>query len=376
MKTKHKERRKLWQIRHSRLYGEKRPAPLPKTQNVKETTYKEIRSQNPYSDKSGVLGVPKQVSITNNFDESIKFFKKIENKLMKFDECDELIIDLSGVEYVGVASLIYLLSVLYKARKKNHCCKVTILEPINDIPKLRMYNSGLAHYIKLFMNYDELPKIWNNDTKYVYQIVQGSKVDSGIAGSVCDWMHGLLDGFTIRDTKPIYEMLIELMSNTYTHSGKVHGENNWYLYSEKRENDFNFIFLDAGRGIPKTVRKTFQEKVNIKLNRTSISQNAPYNNRNIRNKSNYKMNDAILIESAFDGDFRTSTGQTHRGKGLPQIARILNLDAIHFGVVYSGRGRCEANKTTQKDSGVRFKLKFLQHSLDGTLYNWKMNIRR
>ena len=29
--------------------------------------------------------------------------------------------------------------------------------------------------------------------------------------------------------------------------------------------------------------------------------------------------DAILIKSALEGEFRTSTGQRHRGKGLPSI---------------------------------------------------------
>lgn len=321
-----KGRRWLFHIRKSkRGHSKKRPRSL-------------LRHPRHTDRNTDTLSVPRGFSITRNYDETIRFDNRLKSKILDLNGKDTLYIDFSNVEYVGMAALIYLLDLLDKVGTKNSG-RVALIPPLEPKPMSRMQKSGLAGWIE---NVDELPEEWREGSSDVFPITVGTTVQNKEAGDACQWIREKYPGLTERDTEPIYEMLVELMLNTFSHSGETEGENKWYLYLEKIENEFHFIFLDAGIGIPKSVRKTLTEKIVV--------------------------SDAFLLKSAFKGEYRTRTEELHRGKGLPQIANNLSLGSIRLGVVHSGKGCYKVDKRDSLDTG--FNAKRMNKHLAGTLYHW------
>ena len=65
----------------------------------------------------------------------------------------------------------------------------------------------------------------------------------------------------------LYVVFIELMSNVYHHA---YGNNDfmarqWYIYAEHVDNHIQFVFVDTGMGIAKTVRKNFGEVIQMEV---------------------------------------------------------------------------------------------------------------
>lgn len=80
------------------------------------------------------------------------------------------------------------------------------------------------------------------------------------------------------------------------------------LRQKRNGNDrIRFIFVDTGFGIANTVKKNFKEKVQQLFGKMLGLGIA--------------INDAQLIQSAFNGDFRTSTNQDNRGNGLVTVKK-------------------------------------------------------
>lgn len=152
----------------------------------------------------------------------------------------------------------------------------------------------------------------------------------------------------------LYNIMIELMSNTYKHAYNNSGDDvldtKWYCfvkYDDQRQT-LSFIFMDTGRGIPNSVKKKAIEKVQDKFL--------------FYNRDNYK-----YVISALNGEYRTSTGLSHRGKGLPKIkefcsnGKISNMRIITY--------EADVNINKYEMSGFDTKI-----PLRGTMYYWQINI--
>jgi hypothetical protein len=145
-------------------------------------------------------------------------------------------------------------------------------------------------------------------------------------------------------------MLIEMMSNTVSHSASQH----WYIYAERIGlKKLRFVFFDTGRGIPNTVRLNFRENILRFFGGQKI------------------VSDAELIQSALEGNFRTRTNEAFRGKGLPQIAKTLRADHISCGAVNSGQGRCEIGINSSKEPV--YAAQSYDREFQGTLYYWEVS---
>jgi hypothetical protein len=111
--------------------------------------------------------------------------------------------------------------------------------------------------------------------------------------------------------KGIYMMLLELMANTRQHAVPEKPEaKRWWtlLFRDDRSKKAQFVFLDTGVGILDSVRTKF-EKFVAKL---------PFIDNQPR-----------ILQEIMKGSFRTRTGLSYRGKGLPAIRQYL-ADREHF----------------------------------------------
>ena len=107
------------------------------------------------------------------------------------------------------------------------------------------------------------------------------------------------------------------------------------------------IFVDTGFGIAKTARKNFGEK--------------------FRAFFGMKVDDSKIIESVFNGDFRTATNFRYRGNGLLAVRDNVRDDIFDGLEVFSGRGRVIITKDNNRDEVLSYSHK---HTLYGTLYQF------
>ncbi|MGR3219044.1 MAG: hypothetical protein ACUZ8H_04405 [Candidatus Anammoxibacter sp.] len=120
----------------------------------------------------------------------------------------------------------------------------------------------------------------------------------------------------------------------------------WYLMLiyDKQNRIVKFVFLDNGVGIPNTIKKRFYEQIPIFTK---------------------MFHDNALIHSALKGEGRTSTKQSHRGKGLPKIYRCATeKKEIKKLVIVSNYGYLDLSNQDYYD---------LKSKFNGTLYSWEMS---
>lgn len=231
-----------------------------------------------------------------NPEETNAFFSKIIN----FITCREnfgksLFIDVSKIDRLSSDALMYLLAIVNNLNE-NFRNKFSFSGNAPDKPEVKKLfaESGFYQFVK-YQGTD--PIIQNKDN---IQIVSGENSDTSVAKRMSDFVSKKA-GISRQACSFIYIMMIELMSNTHKHAYADRRSilfPRWYCFSEYDGKDtISFTFMDTGDGVPATVRKNFAERIDF---------------LKIKGDSKY-------VTSALDGDFRTSTELSFRGKGLPKI---------------------------------------------------------
>jgi hypothetical protein len=146
--------------------------------------------------------------------------------------------------------------------------------------------------------------------------------------------------------KGVYVTLLELMANTRQHAipEKPQAKRWWtLLFRDNRRKRAQFVFLDTGVGILDSVRTKF-EKFIAKL---------PFIDNQPR-----------ILEEIMNGSFRTRTGLSYRGKGLPVIRQYL-AERKHFDNLKIITNNVMADVSA--DSYVGLSSRF-----SGTLFFWEL----
>ena len=344
----HKVKRKNWLDRRSREFQNKKKRnkkPDQQPHNLVDESAK--REENiPRSE------MPIVFSISKDYNKSVICFNEVKNmeQVIKHNGVVEL--DFTQVLDFDVESLIYLLAIIDKIKEKKRC-EVRILPPkdINIIDRFCQTGFTEMAQAKDWIN-TQTDGSWNNNIgEKLFKITRGHGVDSSLVNGVKTYSIVYL-GLSHEKVRPIYDILIELMSNKVAHSNSQY----WYLYTERdvdNKKRMKYVFFDTGSGIPNTVRKRFHENVLRMFGGIK------------------KATDASLIKSVLEGHYRPRTDEDFRGQGLPQVAKNLNADYISKGAINSGRGRCEIRL---KQSGETV---YLTHNFArrffGTLFCWEMS---
>ena len=148
-------------------------------------------------------------------------------------------------------------------------------------------------------------------------------------------------------TKGLYNIIMEIIINTKQHA--YHRQTNlpkWYAYARYDNNGINFSILDTGHGIPSTVKRNWAEKFSKLIRKLPL----------------IRRSDSKLLKSVIDGEFRTKTQATYRGKGIPMITSYSTKNYIQDLTIVSNHGFVKLNNTETD----------LSSPMDGTLYSWRM----
>ncbi|NKE71860.1 hypothetical protein [Candidatus Manganitrophus noduliformans] len=289
------------------------------------------------------IKAPANFSLINNIDETLLFFDTVHYYSTKNQQ--KIYFDLSEVKELTTDAILYTLSRLeyYHERRVN----IIGNNPNDETCDNMLLASGFYKYV-----YSQRVGKTPSDSN-IYSIESGSTVLPQKAQEVKNFAARCLNKSDLSDTRSIYTTLIECMANTKHHAYAARSlHSKWWLMASYDQNSkkIHFTFLDNGFGIPRTIRKKNTEKINEKL-REMVSKVVAVESL-----------DAILINSALKGEFRTQTSKAYRGKGLPRIYETAQQNKIDTLVIISRKGFVNSSSREVRP---------LKRIFYGTLLSWQ-----
>lgn len=290
-----------------------------------------------------ILVAPANFSLVQNRDETLCFFDSVLRTINRCSKMDKLYFNFSDIEYISTDAIMYIIALIKNVKRMRAfhiMCAGSM--PRNKEARELIEKSGFYKFVSA-LNRSKVSTI--NDR---IQISSGFDSDGALTGEICNFVHQSCGGGP-KDTKRLYSMVMELMTNTRQHaygeSGAMVGK--WYIFAENIENRVRFVFLDTGLGIPATINKKGTEELKEFIRIFGIG-----------------INDSKYISSALRGEFRTETKQVNRGKGLPGIYEDSCNGILTNLIIISGRGECRImpDRSIQENQ--------LKTSFAGTLFMW------
>lgn len=295
--------------------------------------------------KKLVVHAPARMSIFEDTNSTLQFFDDITQKIKACAIRQTLYFDLSNVEYITPDVVMYLIAIINntkRLRMLDISCEGNM--PINQQARLVFEDAGFFKFV-----YSKYSRTISDSSQF-RKIENGSTADNQLAGSFCNFVHSCCNK-TYVDTKRLYPMIIELMTNTHQHAYHSKEDDdtlemytNWYIFAQDIGASVRFVFLDTGSGIPKTVSKRLREAFKDVFT---------------------AKNDAVYLESVLKGDYvRSETGLVHRGKGLPGIYEDCQNEYIKNFKIISGKAKCHVDKAAS------IVTESIPYAFEGTLFTW------
>lgn len=279
-------------------------------------------------------------SFTINPQDTIGFFNLLIKEIRKQKVKQDFFVDSSKILSVTIDALIYMIAIAYNI-STNEKMRYSLCGnlPNDENAKSKFTNSG-------YLGYFSSKRLKLTQSKDKLKILYGTKNDPYQAKLICDYTRKKF-GEDYK-TNVLYEMLIELMGNTYHHAYKNEEimTHEWYIYADGDERRVEYTFIDVGAGIPQTISKRFIEKLPLPL-----------------------VTDSNLILSALKGEARTETKLNHRGTGLPYLYDKCINGYIKEFVVISCAGACEL---IRDNKGIYFVKKEYNCKVNGTIFKWSL----
>lgn len=260
---------------------------------------------------------PTNYSLIDNADEMLEMFIHLNGALARGSR---IRLDMSKIERLTMDAILYTLSRLQYYENLNDGIQVQGSFPADRVCRDLLLDSG---FLKYFAS-----SISKKPDVNTLSIEDGEIVDNQIAYSVVKFAELHLGDLGHEARNSLYRILIECMKNTRQHAYEPKTfAPKWYMIArhDPVTHLLSFAFLDSGLGIATTAKKRYKEKVHEIIAGLALGQiNGP--------------EDTPIIESALRGEFRSSTGEPHRGNGLPQLDLIDREKVIQNLVIVSNKG--------------------------------------
>jgi hypothetical protein len=283
------------------------------------------------------IAAPGSFSLIDNSEEMLRFFHDVN---IYVEKERDIFFEMAAIENMTTDAILYMLSRFeyYKQHHRNY--KISGNVPKNDECRNIFISSGFYKYVRASGTRGQ------SDAN-ILTVQSASQVEPQIAKEVTHFARDRLGKRDMQISKSMYSTMIECMANTKNHAYEMVG-GKWWLMAAYRENfkTVHFTFLDNGLTIPTTIKKNLKEYLaNIAGTLLPVVQTQ----------------DHRLIESALKGEFRTKTGVSYRGKGLPKIYEYSNNKNIENLVVISRKGYINLGTGSTQDLNEKFL---------GTLLSW------
>jgi len=287
------------------------------------------------------LEAPENFSIFMNPEESLSFFSDIETRI---EFGSPVYFDMKSIVQLSIDTIMYFLAILKRIKSsKSVVYSFKGSWPSNQKCRDLLDSSGFLKYVDSGRMKKDLSLL-----SEVIQIENGQKADNSIAKKVCDFAMSKLNLKRV-EIKKLYVMIIELMTNTKHHAYNKARKNqfvltDWYIFVRFINDNqaLRFIFLDTGLGIPFTVKRKGFEPA--------------------RELIGLGPNHVEYINSALKGEFRSRTGESYRGRGLPKIYSYFTNQYINNLTIISNHGYFAEDKKEDMNKRLR-----------GTLFYWELS---
>lgn len=312
----------------------------------KEKNRRTLSSNNSNDPHRIILHAPKELSVFEFTETSLIFFEDVMNKIKQCKLKSILYFDLSQVEIITPDAVMYLIAIINNTKKLRMfeiACEGNM--PKNPTARAVFQDAGFFKFVSA-----PYCRKLNDSTQHM-KIQNGVNADNALAAAFCEFVHGHC-AKDYKDTKRLYPMIVELMTNTYQHAYNSTGESdghlemncNWYIFAQDIGEAIHFVFLDTGVGIPRTVARKTREAISDFFNAN---------------------NDPLYLESALKGDYsRSETKLNYRGKGLPGIYEDCQNGQLSNLKIISCKAKCIVNSDTSITS------QSVDSYFEGTLFSW------
>lgn len=257
--------------------------------------------------KKHPINAPSNFSLIGNPEEFVAFINQLEHR---YEQKHEVYIEMKDIVSISIDAISVLLSCLAKFKENGIYFEGSF--PKDENCKSKIIKSGFFDYVT--KSYENM--VENNGVR-----LRG-KQDAIITHGSLDVLQDLSADVILEANRHIHgekrrnfgvqSTLIELMTNTGEHaSGSTKTKQEWWLSIEKTENPktVKFSFIDYGIGIFNSLNKKGFLQI-------------------LRNMLSNQSNSECLREIFEHKIHKTSTGESFRGKGLPEIKE--NLDNNSF----------------------------------------------
>lgn len=205
--------------------------------------------------------------------------------------------------------------------------------PIKEEPKQVMLESGFFDIMQSAFKPLKTKKYHNQ-----LYIVGSKRVDNKKIGQSVKEAVGYLTGEE-KHFQPIYTMLIEICSNSVEHANKKEKDKNWVVSVSYELDKVNFIVVDTGEGILRTIHRKLPELFFDKVFRE----------------------DGEVLEDLLDNEYRSRTNEINRHKGLPKIKENFEAGYVDDMKILTNNVWYDmGSKTYEKTNNEYF----------GVLYSW------
>ena len=293
-----------------------------------------------------VMSAPKYFSISKNTEETVNFFNEVAIVFLAENFEGRFIFDLTNVEEITADAVMYMNALAIERLSMYRRQIVSLTWPKDKRCQQFIKRCGLGNYLSDKKN-------CMIETKNFYTIVGGKTTDVDrireIGFFVCNKMK-----VETKDIDFITSTFVELMNNTQQHAYDLKKDKLWYVFLEDTKGSIKCTFLDLGKGIPETMRKSFKDNINDLF--PILEDDHSY-----------------FIYEALKGEYvRSSTNDAYRNTGLPEIYNYYKLGKISKLQIISCKGICtffDSNRPTPK-------LFNLNHNFKGTLFTWEIKKER
>lgn len=308
--------------------------------------YKKVKKKNKSLRKLGLSGgtfIQNKEFVPLKMPRRLSFIEH-PNELLKAIETGRLLakkhipidIRLGHVKHITTEAIALLIATLSSAEFR----KVNVRgdSPENEEIREVFVTSGFYNYVKSTIG--NVPNI-----NVLLHQRSNKKVNTAIAKEVC--IKGLLHTFKSDEIfEPLYDILIECMSNTHNHADPAEdGVYDWWLYTYFDTNTgvSYYSFFDLGIGIFESISVKDYKQVMRNIGIT----------RNVQ-----------LINDLYQGKIKSRTHLPERGKGLPQIHSYANHPNFKNLTLITN------NVYSNMSNNKSFELEL---NFSGTFYYWELH---
>ncbi|WP_152608516.1 hypothetical protein [Croceibacterium mercuriale] len=321
-----------------------------RTASQRKIKVKNLRSAWPYTQDRYVIKAPHAINVQgkSNRRQNSKFFNQIRKSII--DREMKAILDFSDTQHIHPTGGLLLTAELDRAKRiSEQLFDVKIVN--SEVPTINavLNQIGIAEICGVALEVEDADKAEN--VRH-WRFATGERINHQTTRAF-EQFEGKLAG-NLR--KGMWKSISEALGNSALHAyvaprgtgTKRMGHKRWWMFSQERDERLTVVVCDLGIGIPNSLPLKMEPSALSRLYDGIVGQGRDC--RAIRG--------AIKLGAS-------STGEAHRGKGLPQIwheLRDLNADSV---TILSNKGAVSWSRETNSERSFEY-----NESIFGTVISW------